>query len=78
MYDCVVKSVYSWISTMKEVCLIFLLVLPHILSLTLHYNQTTKTYNDLLVSISPDIPGRPWLDNGSLFLLDIACREQEQ
>ena len=49
---------------MKEVCLIFLLVLPQILSLTLHYNKTTKTYNDLLVSISPDIPGRsglPWL-----------------
>ena len=69
MYDCVVKSVYSWISTMKEVCLILLLVLPHILSLTLHYNQTTKTYNDLLVSISPDIPGWPGLHNCSAFYL---------
>ena len=48
---------------MKEVSLILLLVLPQILSLSLHYNRTTKTYNDLLVSISPDIPGRPWLDN---------------
>ena len=42
---------------MKEVCLILVLVLPQMLSLTLHYNQATKTYDDLLVSISPDIPG---------------------
>ena len=42
---------------MKLVCWIFLLLSPHVLSIALHYDRNTKSYKELLISISPDIPG---------------------
>ena len=37
---------------------IYPVVFHSVFSLTLHYDRETKSYKDLLVSISPDIPGR--------------------
>ena len=51
--------------------IITLLIVP---VFSLHYDETTHSYNDLLVSISPDLPGKKMIiSTWRIFCL--FCRE---
>ena len=56
---------------------IFPLVLPQVFSLALHYDRDTKSYKDLLVSISPDVPGRILVTINPLKPLNVESRSDE-